>query len=274
MTHCYVWHDSFLMRDTTHLYVWHVSVVCVTWLIRMCDLTLSYVWPDSFVCVTWLIHLCDMCDMTSQCVQCDTLVRVALLLRMCAITHPYESWLISMRDAWCDAFDFVFVTSLLRMCAMTHSNVTWHIHKCNTTQSYLWSHFFTRMPWLITKWHDTFTRNMSHWYLWHSLCVCVPWLIHTCDTTHSNMYVETTLPRTCTIPCTCGITQEYVWCRTYTSEWIVTLCTCTEPHFYVTRHIHMCDMSDLYLWRHFLVHVPWLIPTWHDIFTCVKWLIR
>jgi len=38
----------------------HDSLICVTWLIHMCDMTHSYVWHDSFICVTWFIHMCDM----------------------------------------------------------------------------------------------------------------------------------------------------------------------------------------------------------------------
>jgi len=34
-------------------YVWHDSFICVTWLIRMCDMTHSYTWA-------WLIHMCDI----------------------------------------------------------------------------------------------------------------------------------------------------------------------------------------------------------------------
>ena len=34
------------------------SFVCVTWLIRMCDMTRSHVRRDPFICVTRLIHVC------------------------------------------------------------------------------------------------------------------------------------------------------------------------------------------------------------------------
>jgi len=44
-THSYNSHDSFTtyQRDMTHSYEWHDSFVCVSWLIRMCDMTHSYV---------------------------------------------------------------------------------------------------------------------------------------------------------------------------------------------------------------------------------------
>jgi len=56
----------------------HFHHVCVTWLIRVCDMTHSCVWHDSFVCVTWIIRVCDM---THWCVWHDSLVCVAWLLR-------------------------------------------------------------------------------------------------------------------------------------------------------------------------------------------------
>ena len=49
MTHSYVWHDSYVRRD---------SFTCVTWLIHTCDMTHSSVWHDSFMSVTWLVHVC------------------------------------------------------------------------------------------------------------------------------------------------------------------------------------------------------------------------
>ena len=78
--------------------------VCVTWLIRMCDVTHSYVWQDSFICVTWIIHMCvmthtftcvtwliHMCDMTHSHVWQDSFTCVPWLMHMCD-THSYVPW--------------------------------------------------------------------------------------------------------------------------------------------------------------------------------------
>ena len=77
MTHQYVtwltytWHDS-LTRDMTHLHVtWisdtlHVSSIHVTRLKRQrlnrgrASFTLIHIWIDDYMCVTWLIRTCDM----------------------------------------------------------------------------------------------------------------------------------------------------------------------------------------------------------------------
>jgi len=58
-----------LTRATTcmwlHSYEWHDSFICVTWLITTSTWLHSYVWHDSFICVslmcvTWLIHMCNI----------------------------------------------------------------------------------------------------------------------------------------------------------------------------------------------------------------------
>jgi len=74
--------------------LWYIPFICVTWLIRMCDMTHSYVRHDSFICATWLIH---MCDMTHSYVRHDSFICV--------------TWLIHM----CDATPFMCVTALIHM---------------------------------------------------------------------------------------------------------------------------------------------------------------
>ena len=77
----YVWRDSFIwVHDSSicttslhichmiHSYVWYDSLICVAWLIHVCDMVdgvaarggCNCVWRDSFIWVTWLIHVCDM----------------------------------------------------------------------------------------------------------------------------------------------------------------------------------------------------------------------
>jgi len=69
-----------------HPYVWHDSLICVTWLIHMCDMTHSYVWRDSFICVTWLIHTCNV---THYYVWHDSFIRVTWLIHTFVMTHSY-----------------------------------------------------------------------------------------------------------------------------------------------------------------------------------------
>ena len=73
----YLWHDSFIYHSS----VWYDSVICVIWLIYICDMTHSYVWHDSFICVTWLSHVCDL---TQSCVWHDeSFICVTWLSHVC-----------------------------------------------------------------------------------------------------------------------------------------------------------------------------------------------
>ena len=144
---CSTWHDSFTWR-----YDW---LICVTWLIHMCDMTHPYMWPgtymcvwhDSFICTTCLIHKC-----------------VTWLIHMHDRTHSY---------VWHDSF--ICVAGLIHMCGMTHSHVwhdsficvTWLIHMCDMTHSYMWLDSFICVTWLIHM------CDMTHSYVWHDSFMCV-----------------------------------------------------------------------------------------------------
>ena len=106
------------MYDTTHLYVGPDSMVCMPWLIRVCDMIIHtcnrthlYVWQDAYMCMTWPIHMCVtwlnyMCNMTHSygCSTCsDTATHVLTLQHMflCdwTVIHsiggnkdPYSTW--------------------------------------------------------------------------------------------------------------------------------------------------------------------------------------
>jgi len=91
MTHWYVWHDSstipacpwtslvtkYTMICMTYSHEWHDSLICVTWLIHMCDVTH---WHYQLVLglvmsrnTPWCLWLIDMCDMTHWHVWHDSL---------------------------------------------------------------------------------------------------------------------------------------------------------------------------------------------------------
>ena len=64
----------------------------------------------------------------------------------------------------------------------------------------------------------------------------------------------------------CDMTQSYVWHDSF-------IC--------VTWLLHMCDMTQSYVWHGSFIRVTWLIHTWdmthsyvwHDSFICVTWLL-
>jgi len=109
----------------------------------------------------------------------------------------------------------------------------------------VWQHSFK-------VWHDSFSRvtwlihmcAMTHSYVWHDSFICVTWPIHMCDMTHS-----------------------YVW-----HDWFV----CVRTLAYVTGFIHTWHISFACDLTHFIISridsSEWL-PSAHDPFICVTWLI-
>ena len=72
------------------------SFVCVTWLMRVCDMTHSFMGHDSFLCVTWLIH---MCAVTHSCITRDSFLRVTSCILVCDMICSYV-WHESFMLAW------------------------------------------------------------------------------------------------------------------------------------------------------------------------------
>ena len=152
--HLYVWHDSFIcvtwlirMCDMTHSYVGHDSFICVTWLMLTRDTTPSNVWYDSFVCVTWPTHMCvtwltHMCDMTHGAGD-STVVSVGLLNLTHRHSHSYVTHVsqscqpLTKRELYDEKLeDATCVTWLTHMRDMTDSH--WcHYLWCMVTYSFI-----------------------------------------------------------------------------------------------------------------------------------------
>jgi len=194
----------------THSYVWQDSVICVTWLIHMCDRTHSYVWHDSFIYVTWLIH---MCDMTHSYVWHDSFITwgraaranlVAFALIRNFLQSRSDLWNTSAVDmtnscVWLDPFMcvtwlFMCVTWLIHMCDMTHSKdsicawrvkrlymcVTCPIHMRDMTHSYVSQVLFAH----VTRYYSHMWHNVT---LQHTAAHCNTLQQHTA-TSYSHMW--------------------------------------------------------------------------------------
>jgi len=143
------------------------SFICVTWLIRMCDMTHSYVWHDSFTCVTWLIH---MCDMTHSYVRHDTLICVTWHTHMCDMTHSYVwhdsficvTWLI------CVTCDVAFVMHLTKPCMHCIYGVISHICLSHVTRLFESCHTSVWVMSHISLRHAS-VWVMSHIWLSHAI---------------------------------------------------------------------------------------------------------
>jgi len=172
----FVWHDSFgarhlekvVVRVTWLTYVWHDSIICVRWLIHVCDMTHPCVWHDVFICVTWLIHMCDMTH--SYCVTWP--IYICDMARFLDATHH----LVKV---------FLSVTCLMYMWHDSFIRVTWLIYMCDMTYSFVWHGSLSRCgppPYeLSIKKIAIHIRDMIRSYVWHELFMSVTYLIHMFD---------------------------------------------------------------------------------------------
>jgi len=211
--------------------------ICVTWLIRMCDMTHLYVWPDSFVCVTWRIHLSDLtrlCDMTWHNQMCylwpasfifvtyPPFIPLTDEIRLEKFESPDRTfsciviWVqgtpVDSRENVCEKLGTLPVLVSKRG---LQRKVVW---KCDC-RNHLKSDLLC--PWCAT-WL-VHTRDMMHAYAWQDLSVCVMWRIYTCGVTYSCTRHAVLI---CELICemrhavlrgvtwlihTCDITHSYLW---------------------------------------------------------------
>ena len=102
----------------------------------------------------------------------------------------------------------------------------------------------TLQPFIYGTWL-IYTRDMTHWYVWHDSLVCV---------THNS--------------CMCVAWLIHMFART---------CTCRH-----LQCVHMCDMTYWYVWHDSLICVTLLIDVCyithayvcHDSFICLQGLAR
>jgi len=177
------WYDNYHSIPCPPEMVRHDSLICVTWLIDMCDVTRWYVWRDSLIYVTWLVHILEeegaipkttihcipwlmtMCDMFDSYVWHDSFICVSWLVHLCDMTRLYSVGGGNHQE-----------TTNIACCAfhVTHMNESFHTNE-SVLRLIHWSHI-----------------RMTHLYVWHDSCTCVTWLMHMCDMTHS--YVLPSVP--------------------------------------------------------------------------------
>jgi len=158
----------------------------------------SYVWHDSCVCVTWLIRECDM---TRDPTLCSTLVwqhesphkvhkvhtvykehkvgsRVMSHSRMSHVTHTHEWWVVS-HIQMSHKVHTTYKEHMVHQVTKYTENTEWHHESCRTdewvtlhirmnhvTPTNSWSHFVYSVYFVCTKWdHESchkYKRHSSH----------------------------------------------------------------------------------------------------------------
>jgi len=254
------------LEDMTHWYVWYDSLVCVIWLIGMCDMThspshscachdsftlLIYVCVmthahDLLICVTWHIHMTHfcvchdsitglghMCDMPHLHVMCVTHIihgyDITGLGHMCDMPHLHVVFVCEMTR-----YSFISVTCLMCICDMTHSYL-W------LDSSHVWhASFACRIV--------VFVCNMTQG---HDSFMCVTHIIHgydITDITHSHDLFK------------CVKRLVHVWNVSHLHDTCLICLICTTRHIYVygMTKVHASFMCVTRLPTVLLIDIIWL----------------
>jgi len=182
----------------------------------MCDMTCLYVW-FVYVCLYVCLYV-FVCVFVCVCVCMCVFVCVTCLIQ----TGLFISLIVGLSDSMChDSHvwhgSFICVTLLVHMCDMPHPSRAIKAHL-----SWVLGHLF------ICAMTHMCDMTHSHSYMSHDSSICVTCLIHT---------GQSKIP--------------------YRGSWGIYMCH--DPHvwhasfIYVTRLVHMCDMSHPYR----VLKLPW-----------------
>jgi len=195
--------------------------------------------------------------------------------------HVYVCDSIVMHLVWCYVSDITHIhTSCMRfhshtyvmyesMCPIsltyirdTQTCVTKHIHVCDMTHLHMWHSAVTCAPWPTDV-----CATLTHVHVSHGTFICVTSLTHMCVKCGPSHVRHRAF--------TCVTWLTYAWATWLTYVWH-SKC--------VTWLIHICDVTQLHVWRGtftFVMRLPyacamWLTNVWHsnvwrDSFTCVTW---
>ena len=207
--YAYVWHAGI------GLYVRHDSLICVTWLIYMCDMTHLCGRQDSFL---WVSHdsLMDLSVMSLNGLHMNAHIHARNAHMRRANSCVWHAGICFY--GWQDSA--ICVMWLIYMCDMTHSyvwldscvSVPWLIYSCDIlnymcamTHLYLWNDTFMCVTWLIYIFVQSliYMLDMTHLYVWHDSFIRVIWLICTCDMTHLYLWNDSFI-------CACAMTHLYL----------------------------------------------------------------
>jgi len=238
---------------------------CLVWcqgdvLFGVCDLTRLCVGCDWVICVTWLVYVCDtlygrLCRVHSGTY--DLCVCVTLLMHTCDVTRSYV-WRDLLVCVWRDSFICVTlcmedsVTYILErmtcVCVWRYLfiRVMWLVHMCDVTDWYVWRASFKCMTLCMEDSVEYILVCMTRVCVWHYLFIRVMWLVDMCDVTRLCVFrfVWKTL----------ASTIGYIW---FGYIWLVKC---------VTLLIHTCDVTRSYVWCDSFICVPLCME---DSVTCI-----
>jgi len=200
MAHSCVWHGSYTyvtrlvhtscvtyMKRPIHIGVYtHICIDTPIWIGLF-----IYVTCGSLMCLTWLIH---MCDKTGSYIMCDIYEKAYSYRRVYSCMHrhaymkrPSHIWHVTHSCVWHGSYPYM--ARLVHMCDMVNS-------ACRMNHSCVWHGFFIHVTWHVRVCdmpHGTFvcvTCHMARSCVWHGSCahafirrasfICVTFLIRIC----------------------------------------------------------------------------------------------
>jgi len=256
---CRIWmghvaHDSSLpntntLRNTTKRMQAMPNVSRYVWMMHV-----TYKWVTSHMkwpCRTWLrlakyeyvtshIWMGHVTHINGSCYTCDCVLPNTNTLRH--TTKRMQAMPNVSHHVWMIHITFEWVTS--------HMNVSHHIWMCHITYEWVTLHM-NKSRHKCNK-HGSVYKNVSY-HIWMGR-VTYEWVT-------SRIFES----------CTHGIAHSsiasvfiYFLTSRATHEWIC-------MHLYVTRLIHICDITHSYVWHDSCICVPYM---WHDSCIYVTWLIH
>jgi len=213
--------------------------------------------PRALAAVGGCWACCGRSQARLRCVRSDSFICATWLIHMGGMTHSYVwhdsfawvTWLVRtwisrvvcgrsqarLRCVWRDSF--ACVTWIIHMCGIL-------IRKCGMTHSRVWHYSFTRICCKYCK------RSQARFRcVWHEAFMCVTWLTHMCDMTHPRGLAER------------AVDDDNRAASVYdVYKWVTCVLLGHIAFIHVTWLVYMCDVTHSHVW--------------HDIFTCVAWLIH
>ena len=252
-------------------------LICVTWLIHMCDMTHRDVWHESFICVTWLQtpQTPPLPFLWQGFMWHDSFICVTWLIATCDTNHLY---------VWHDSFKCVTQLIYVFKCPRHIYKYTCarvYIHICEYV--YIYKHIFTHFTFAI-KSPRKFGCSPRSWV------ALLPGLAQMSRTRSSSV----TFPEKKRGVWRRGGSQKGGACMENTAvmhmsftcvTWLIHVCVATRSH--AMRLLFIWDVPPWYVWHDSFMRVAWLCykcdvtdscacdtndaEVSSDLFMCTKW---
>ena len=203
------------MRDKTHSHVWHDSILCVTWLISMCDMTQSYARHNALVYVRMRVRV-YVCVRAHAwiCVRVRACACVRVCARVCACVHVCVRVHVCMRVCGCARVCLYVCVCIFMMCFVC----VWlcadrRARISDNSRALWWPPVETRTPSLLMYEKSHISHGNEPYIIWISA------LHHAKRSTISSCYSHTLIVDVLKEPCMIWKEPYIMYKEAYTCPW-------------------------------------------------------